>query len=125
REARTRQWFTDTRLLDQDGVSHAFYTDLVAPRAVLINAAFAGCGSACPLLTQQLAGVRDLLGARFGRDLWFLSITVDPVGDRPPQLKEFAARHGADGPGWRFLTGEPAAVERVLRRLGLWTDTPD
>lgn len=125
REARARQWFTDTPLVDQDGRTHAFYSDLVAPRAVLMHAAFAGCSSACPLLTQRLVQTRELLGSDFGAHIGFLSITVDPLGDGPAQLKRFAQRQGADGPGWRFLTGEPAAVSAVLRRLGLWADTPD
>ncbi|MGC3986229.1 MAG: SCO family protein [Pseudorhodoferax sp.] len=125
RAARGKAWFTDTALVDQDRRPHAFYSDLLAPRTVLVNAAFVGCSSACPLLTQQLVQVRDLLGLLFGRDIWFLSITVDPLNDGPDQLKQFARRQGADGPGWRFLGGQPADVQRVLGRLGLWPDAPD
>ncbi len=125
RSDKARAWFTDTPLIDQDHRSHAFYSDLLAPRAVLIHAAFVGCSSACPLLTQQLVKVRESLGDRFGRDIWFLSITVDPLSDGPDELKRFAQRQGADGPGWRFLTGTPQDVKLVLGRLGLWADTPD
>lgn len=125
RQIRGRAWFTDTPLIDQDQRRHAFYSDLLAPRAVLINAAFVGCSSACPLLTQQLNQVRNALGPTFGRDIWFLSITVDPRNDGPAELKRFAQRQGADVPGWRFLTGEPAQVQQVLTRLGLWPEEPD
>lgn len=125
RAERARAWFTDIRLIDQDHRSHALYSDLIAPRSVLINTAFVGCSSACPLLTQQLVRTRDALGERFGRDIWFLSITVDPLSDGPDELKRFAQRQGADAPGWRFLTGAPADVQAVLRRLGLWADRPD
>lgn len=125
RSDRARAWFTETRLVDQDHRSHAFYSDLLAPRTVLVNAAFVGCTAACPLLTQQLVKVREGLGERFGRDIWFLSITVDPLADGPDELKRFAQRQGADVPGWRFLTGRPADVQLVLGRLGLWADTPD
>lgn len=125
RSDKARAWFTDTRLTDQDRQTHALYTDLLAPRSVLINAAFVGCSSACPLLTQQLVQTKQALGDRFGRDIWFLSITVDPLNDGPDELKRFAQRQGADGPGWRFLTGEPKSVQTVLQRLGLWVDTPD
>jgi protein SCO1 len=125
RSDKARAWFTDTRLTDQDRQTHALYSDLLAPRSVLINAAFVGCSSACPLLTQQLVQTRDALGERFGRDIWFLSITVDPLNDGPDELKQFARRQGADGPGWRFLTGDPKDVQAVLQRLGLWVDRPD
>ncbi|HOX68737.1 SCO family protein [Piscinibacter sp.] len=125
RSDKARAWFTDTTLIDQDHRPHAFYSDLLAPRAVLINAAFVGCSSACPLLTQQLVKVREGLGDRFGRDIWFLSITVDPLSDGPDELKRFAQRQGADAPGWRFLTGAPQDVKLVLGRLGLWVESPD
>ena len=125
RSERARAWFTDTALVDQDRRTHAFYSDLLAPRAVLINSAFVGCSSACPLLTQQLLKVREALGERFGRDIWFLSITVDPLSDGPDELKRFAQRQGADVPGWRFLTGRPQDVQFVMGRLGLWVDTPE
>ncbi len=118
RTERARQWFTDTVLEDQDRKRHLFYSGLLEPRAVLINAVFVGCSSACPLLTQQLARVRDGLGERFGRDIWFLSITVDPLNDGPDELKKFASRQGADGPGWRFLTGSPADIQAVTRAAG-------
>jgi protein SCO1/2 len=44
------------------------------------------------------------------------SITADPEHDTPRALKAFADRHGA-GPGWMFLTGEPAAIQSVRSRL--------
>ncbi len=125
RSDKARAWFTDTALIDQDHSPHAFYSGLLAPRAVLINTAFVGCTSACPLLTQQLLKVREGLGERFGRDIWFLTITIDPLSDGPDELKRFAQRQGADVPGWRFLTGRPEQVRLVLGRLGLWVDTPD
>lgn len=126
RLARGRDWFTDTVLIDQDHQRHLFFSDLLAPRTVLIQAAFTGCSSACPLLTQHLIQVRDLLGPRFGRDIWFLTVTVDPLHDGPDELRQFARRQGADVPGWRFLGGSPDAIERVLTRLGLWPgDVPD
>jgi protein SCO1 len=125
RSIRTRDWFTDTTLRDQDHQTHALYSDLLAPRTVLINAAFVGCSSACPLITQHLVRTRDALGDRFGTQVWFLSITVDPLNDGPDELKRFAQRQGADGPGWRFLTGKPNDVQTVLQRLGLWPDKPD
>lgn len=125
RTERARRWFTDTVLEDQDRQRHLFYSDLLEPRAVLINAVFVGCSSACPLLTQQLVRVRDGLGDRFGRDIWFLSVTVDPLNDGPDELKRFARRQGADGPGWRFLTGAPAEIQSVTERLGLWVKDPD
>ncbi len=125
RGARARSWFTDTAVTDQDSTRHRFYSDLVAGRAVLINSMFVGCSSACPLLTRHLVSTRALLGDRFGRDIGFLSISVDPLSDTPEVLKRFAQKHGADAPAWRFVTGGREAIALILGRLGLWVDAPN
>jgi len=122
REARAREYFTNTVLTDQDGKQYRFYEDLLRSRVVLINVVFTTCQSACPLATARLRKVRERLGDRFGREVYFLSLSVDPGRDTPQQLKAFAAKHGADEPGWRFLTGTPDAMLRVLGRLGQWSD---
>lgn len=128
RAQRSRAWFTDTVLTDQDGQTRRFYTDLLAPgspRVVLVHAVFTTCSSACPLIVQKLLEVRAALPEAAARELWILSLSIDPLNDTPQQLKSFAAKQGADGPQWRFLTGAHASMAHVGRRLGLWVDEPD
>jgi protein SCO1/2 len=45
-----------------------------------------------------------------------LSITVDPERDTPDKLAEYARMSGARDDLWRFLTGNPADVERTVVR---------
>ena len=116
-DAAAAKYFTDTELVDQDGRPRRFYRDLIRGRKVLINFAFTACKGVCPVMTANLARVRTLLGARVGKEVTLLTITVDPVNDTPRTLKQFAAKHGA-GPGWYFLTGTPENVSSVLKRLG-------
>ena len=128
RDRRSRDWFTDTELLDHDGGAHRFYSDLLAPaqpRVTLVHAVFTSCSSACPLIIQKLKAVRDQASQELRRELWILSLTVDPLNDLPSVLKAFAVRHDIDEPQWRLLTGQVAAVETVGRRLGLWALEPD
>lgn len=122
RAERARAYFGDDVMTDQDGRTHRFYSDLLDGRTVLINVVFTHCRSACPLMTQRLKGVRTALGDRFGREVWFLSLSVDPARDTPERLKAFAQAQGADAAGWRFLVSDPATMQRVLGRLGQWTD---
>ena len=49
-----------------------------------------------------MAQVQDELGADFGREVAFVSITVDPEHDTPEVLKEYAEAFGADLGGWVF-----------------------
>ena len=68
--------------------------------------------------------VRRALGERFGRDVFFYSITLMPEEDTPEKLKEFADRYAVDemGPGWTFLTGRPRDIELLRRKLGFAYD---
>ena len=52
------------------------------------------------------------------------SITLEPEHDTPAVLRAYAREHRA-GPGWTFLTGRPADVERLRRSLGFVDPDPD
>ncbi len=122
---RARAYFGDHALTDQDGQTHRFYSDLLQGRVVLINVIFTHCPSACPMMTERLKLVRKQVGEGFGRDVYFLSLSVDPARDTPEALKRFAERHNVDSPGWRFLVSDAQTLKTLLSRLGQWTDSPE
>lgn len=124
KQERSRSYFGNDILVDQDGVSHRFFSDLLSGRVVLINVIFTNCKNACPMQTQRLQSVRRQLGEHFGSEIVFLSLSVDPKRDNPRVLKQFAIKQNADVPGWRFLVGEEPTIAAVLGRLGQWTDDP-
>jgi protein SCO1/2 len=79
----------------------------------IVSFMFTSCPDVCPLLTNKLSGVRtQLLPQR--QHVRFVSISVDPEKDTPPVLKEFARKHNADYPDWRFLTGPIAKLRDVV-----------
>jgi len=125
RMERARHYFGDERLIDQDGVSHRFFSDLLNQHVVLINVIFTDCKDACPMQTQRLQFVREQLGDQFGAEYHFLSLSVDPDRDDPAALKAFAVKQDADLPGWRFLTADKATMLTILGKLGQWTDDPN
>ena len=83
-------------------------------RPVLIDFIYTSCPGPCPLMTSRMAAVAKLLGPKLGKQVTFVSITIDPEHDRPAQLARYAREFGADEPGWLFLTGTPAQIDRVL-----------
>ena len=83
REERARNYFTDTVLYDQDGRAVRFYSDVLQGNVVVVNFIFTRCTEACPLLTRRMNAVRRDLGDRFGREVRFVSISVDPEFDTP------------------------------------------
>jgi protein SCO1/2 len=110
-------FFPNFVVMDQDGTKARFYEDLVRGKIVLFNFFYADCEARCPLYTANLVKVHALLGNRVGRDIFMYSITLDPVHDKPRVLKEYMKMHGVQ-PGWTFLTGRPAEIEELRKRLG-------
>ena len=109
--------FPNVPLVTHEGRAVRFYDDVLRNRFVVLSFMYASCTSACPLLTANLVRVKQRLGARVGRDVFFYSITLRPAHDTPEVLRRYAAAHGT-GAGWSFLTGTPANVELIRRRLG-------
>jgi cytochrome oxidase Cu insertion factor (SCO1/SenC/PrrC family) len=122
RDARAREYFTDAVLKTHKGRAVRFYSDAMRGKVVLINFMYTGCGNACPLITAKLVQAKNDLGEAFGREVRFLSISIDPLHDRPEDLAKFARKFDAEHAEWLFLTGEQANVDQVLKKLGAYTE---
>jgi protein SCO1/2 len=116
-----RDYFNDAQLVDQDGVTHRFYSDLLRGKTVVINTFFSSCHGSCLVTASTLMKLQERLGDRLGRDVLILSITVDGTNDTPGVLAPHAKRLGAK-PGWYFLTGDRREVDLVLKKLGLYVE---
>ncbi|MGY0197655.1 SCO family protein [Leptothrix sp. BB-4] len=114
-------YFPNTVLTDQYGRKHRFFQDLVKDKVVAINTFFTSCSASCGLETARMREVQTLLGDRVGKDVFFYSITIDPLTDTPEEMKKYAERYHA-GPGWLFLTGDAKQIEQLRRKLGLFDD---
>jgi protein SCO1/2 len=102
-----------------------FYDDLVRGRTVLINFFLIQCtDGVCPTSISTMRKVQDLLGDRMGRDVFFYSITLEPRKDTPKALGHYAANFDIR-PGWEFLTGKPANIEKLRRALGYVDADPE
>jgi protein SCO1/2 len=66
-----------------------------------------------------MARVQDALGADFGTEVAFVSITFDPERVTPEALKAYAEAFDVNPAGWSFLTGEPEAVRDVAQSYGV------
>ncbi len=109
---------TDTPLVDQDGRRLRFKSEVLADRIVVIGFVYTSCTTVCPVTSQIMAQAQTRLGERAAADVAFVTVTVDPVRDRPAVLKAHAERIGAN---WRWLTGAKPQVDEVLRGFGAWT----
>jgi cytochrome oxidase Cu insertion factor (SCO1/SenC/PrrC family) len=112
-----QKYFTDVELIDQDGRRVRLYSDLLKGKVVVINTFFTTCDATCPMLAAGFAKIQKWLGDRLGKDVYLISISVDPETDTPPRLKEYAAKFNAH-PGWFFLTGDKKNVDFALEKFG-------
>ena len=118
------KYFTDVELINQDGKKVRFYSDVLKGKTVVVNAFFTSCTSVCPPMNRNMQKIQEALGERVGRDVFFVSITVDPEVDTPARLKEYAKNFHA-GPGWTFLTGKKENLDWALYKLGQYVERKD
>jgi len=116
-QSAAQKYFTDVVLINQNGEKMRFYSDLLQGKVVIINSFFATCQGSCLPMSRNLEKVQQALGGHVGKDVFILSISVDPLVDTPRALKEYATKLNAR-PGWYFLTGDNENVEFALKKLG-------
>jgi len=107
----------DVEVLDQDGNALHFYRDLIKDKTVAINFIFTNCTTICPPLAATFARVQKEMGDKVGKDVHFISISVDPLTDTPERLKAWGAKFKA-GAGWTFVTGDKQEMDKLLNALG-------
>jgi protein SCO1/2 len=119
-----RKYFTDVVLLNQNGEQMRLYSDLLKGKVVVINSFFATCANVCPLMSHAFEKIQAAFPDRVGKDIFLISISVDPTTDTPPRLKEYAERFHAK-PGWYFLTGKKENVDLALYKIGQYVEAKD
>jgi protein SCO1/2 len=115
------KYFTDTILVDQDGIDRRFYSDLIKGKVAIINVMFTTCENSCPVMEANFERIQRWLGPRLGEEVRLISISIDPETDTPPRLKAYAKRFNARS-GWYFLSGRKDNVELILSKLGLYVE---
>jgi protein SCO1 len=88
-------------------------------RPLLFDFFYTTCPGPCLVLTARMRSIADKLGNSLGTKATFVSITVDPERDTPPQLLAYAKEQRADRRGWFFLTGTPKEIDTVMARFKL------
>lgn len=119
--APAQKYFGSAVLTDQNGEKLRLYDDLLKGKIVVVNAFFSTCQGVCAVTMPKIAELQAVAGDRLGKDVSFLSISVDPLTDTPAKLKKYAQGLGAK-PGWHLLTGDREAVEQALGKFGQYVE---
>lgn len=91
-------------------------------KVVALHFIYASCPDECPLHTDLIARVQEMVNRTPMRDLvHFVTITTDPERDTPEVLKAYGPTHGLDPANWVFLTSgpeRPEATRELVERFG-------
>jgi protein SCO1/2 len=103
-------------LVDQNGWPFRFAD--FRGKTVVLSFIYTRCRDTrmCPLISAHF----HQLQARLDRKAYHLvEVTLDPAFDRPPVLREYAARFGVDSSRWTIGTGDPRAVLNFAAQFGI------
>jgi len=123
REQIRRRYFPDVTLTTHEGKKVRFYEDLIKDKCVVLNFMYARCQGICSPITTNLLRVQSILKDRVGKDIFMYSFTLKPDEDSPAELADYVKTRKI-GPGWTFLTGRPADMELLRRKLGFTDPDP-
>jgi protein SCO1/2 len=110
----------DVPLLDAMGKRVRLPQEVIGNRIAVVNFVYTSCTTVCPVSSASFQQLQKRLGARLGKDVVLVSITVDALRDTPQKLREYAARYEARE-GWVWLTGAKPDVDAVLKGLGAYS----
>jgi protein SCO1 len=72
---------------------------------------FTTCSGICPTMTKNLASLHRSYALE--KDVYMVSISVNPDTDTPDVLKTYAKKHKADTAKWLFLTGPSDDIKKI------------
>jgi protein SCO1/2 len=104
----------DVNVVDQTGHPLHFYRDLISQKVVVLAFFFTRCQDACPTVAHTLMHLQTALGDRLGRDVSFVSVSIDPQHDTPEALAAWAKKYDVK-PGWTLVTGRPDEINHLVR----------
>ena len=116
-------FFPNTIVQTHDGRKLRFYDDVMRGKVVVFNMMYSVCTGICPGNTANLLQVQQALGDRLGKDIFMVSMTLQPEFDTPKALNDYVKSYGIK-PGWTFLTGDPKEMDVIRRKLGFFNDDP-
>jgi len=77
------------------------------------NFIFTRCKGPCPITVLRMQELNTKLKKARG-NVQLVTFTVDPEYDTPEILKAFGEQQGADPASWKFLTGTPDAIQKIV-----------
>ena len=78
-------------------------------KAIVVDFFFTRCPTFCPGMAKSMKRLQDA----FKKDdsfVQFISVSIDPLHDSVPQLRQFAERHNVNPDSWWLVTGDKKEI---------------
>ena len=75
---------------------------------------FTRCPSICPIMTNNMVKVQEEFLKN--KDVMMLSLSVTPIVDSIPVLREYATKKGVDDSKWNITTGDKKHIYELARK---------
>jgi protein SCO1 len=116
-------YFPNSVVHTHDGRKLRFYDEVVKGKVIAVNMMYTACTGICPSNTANLMRVQEALSDQLGKHVFMYSMTLRPDLDSPQALREYVDRYRIPK-GWTFLTGQPAEMDAIRRKLGFFNADP-
>ncbi|WP_269537284.1 SCO family protein [Cerasicoccus fimbriatus] len=118
-------YLPDFALYDQNG--EMVRKNTFRGKNVVYNFIFTRCQmpKMCPATTARTLKLQKMLDASDLKDAHLVTITFDPEYDTPGILNEYAVQRGAHFDNYSLLTGDPDAIEDLMKQFGILTIAED
>lgn len=112
----------DVPLVDADG-QPVRLAECFADKPVILHLVYYECPMLCKLSSDGLMRAVETLSLRPGDDFTILTVSFDPregpaLSARARQMAAERVGQQAVSTGWHFLTGEPAALDKLCNAVG-------
>ncbi|MDX1365640.1 MAG: SCO family protein [Arenibacter latericius] len=99
-------------LINQNGdsITHLDYQNKI----YVADFFFTRCPSICPIMTNNMNKLQNLFLE--DNEVKLLSLSVTPVLDSVPVLREYASKNGAVQPKWNITTGDKKHIYDLARK---------
>lgn len=108
----------DITLINQNKESYNFGKDKT--KLKLVEFIYTHCPDICPTTTQKMVDLKEDLVKKgiFGRDIEFITVTIDPYRDTPEILKGYMNGFEIQNEeNWQFLTGDKQQIKAEQQKI--------
>ncbi|HJM82446.1 MAG TPA: SCO family protein [Nitrospinota bacterium] len=104
-------------LIDQEG--NNFEVNKWFDKPLIISYIFTKCPAVCPTITASLLAFSERNAEVFGDRYRVISIGFDHDNDTPAAMKRFGEQYTKSFTNWKFLSGDPALVKSLSKKIGV------